>query len=305
MEHISKPISRVWRMLSGLVVLAFVSCAVWWLFYIPSVGKGGLLLAVGATLMPLFWEKVGVIGKMFWIAMLFALLAIEYRAIDKDRMDGAAAENQRRTAENAEFQKIADGLTTSIRQSQEQFVATMDKSNRAIGLQMTAVDELSINLDTLTGADSFCYLGFTTGQQYLPFVHIGKFPLYEVSARIVDLDQSGRIKQGNLMGVTVSVGDMIRGHASIQPLPNGLGSSPDYFNANVFFNARNGDWMELLREQRVNGKLVRAMRVVGRFTSLKKEKPLCETIDPEFPREPNGDIDSDFHSSGPKLPRCQ
>jgi hypothetical protein len=58
---------------------------IWWLFHLPSAGYGGLALAMGATLMPLVWEKVGVLCKMGWIAMLFVLLAVEYRAIDEDR----------------------------------------------------------------------------------------------------------------------------------------------------------------------------------------------------------------------------
>jgi hypothetical protein len=97
---------------------------------------------------------------------------------------------------------------------------------------------------------------------------------------------------------------MIRGHANIQAIPNGLVSSADYFNANIFFTARNGDWNELLRTQRVDGKMVRAIKVSGRFTSLKNEEVLCETIDPEFPKK---DIEHNFQlaENGEKPPPCK
>jgi hypothetical protein len=227
-----------------------------------------------------------------WILIAFSLFVIEIRAITKDRRDFANDEASRRKEENAKFQSIADGITASIKQGQEQFGTTMG--------------ELSTNLNTMTGAGSARYLGTintTQAQQYLAFIHIGQFPLYGVTARIVELDREGKVTPGNLVGVTIPVGDMIKGHANIQPFPNGLVISPDYFNANVFFTARNGDWQELLRERRVNGELLTALRVVGRFTSLKKEQTICERIDPKFPKKPNGDIDDDFRV-GPKVPRC-
>jgi hypothetical protein len=113
MEDSSKPTSRM-GVLSWFFVLAFSGCGIWWFFYIPSVGKGGLLLAVGATLMPVFWEKVRVIGKMSWIAMLFVLLFAEYRAIDKDRADFAHDQSVARQEEIANFRAITDSLTLTV-----------------------------------------------------------------------------------------------------------------------------------------------------------------------------------------------
>ena len=63
MEQISEPAIRVWRVLSWVAALGFLGLGTWWMFYLPTVGKGGIVLAVGATLMPLFWEKTGVVGK--------------------------------------------------------------------------------------------------------------------------------------------------------------------------------------------------------------------------------------------------
>ena len=145
------------------------------------------------------------------------------------------------------------------------------------------------------------FLRFTPGQPYLGLFHVGKF-LYRVTARIVEEDRDGRVRQDNLPGLNVPVGDMFKGHASILPVPAGLGGFRSYFNAKNFFTARNGDWVETLRNSHETEKLVLAMRVIGRFTTLKSEKPLCEIIDPDFPRQPNGDIDGDFRAPHSKLP---
>lgn len=281
-----------------IVLLAF------WGIKTPSPGEAVAVLAVAAAVMTVLGEMKGK-EKVAWLLLLFGFLWVELTSIKVERKAQDDIQKEARAEQLKHFGEIGDGIKQSIAESDRNFNATMGKSNQVIGLQTTTIVGLNTNLKTLTGADSFCYLGFTVGQQYLPFIHVGKFPLYGIYARIVELDQNGGVSQNNLTGVTISVGDMITGHGNLQPVPIGLGRSPDYFNANIFFTARNGDWMELLRERRVGGKLVRAMRVTGKFTSFKKEKALCETIDPEFPRKLNGDIDSDFFSSSTELPRCQ
>lgn len=97
-----------WEISSWIVVSLFIEVGVWWFFYRPSVGKGGLLLAVGATLMPLCWEKIGTAAKMSWIAMLFLLLGVEYRTIDKDKVESDAKLT-------AHFQQISDQEKNDLR----------------------------------------------------------------------------------------------------------------------------------------------------------------------------------------------
>jgi hypothetical protein len=85
---------RIWQALSWLSVVVFLCFGIWWMLYLPTVGKGGLFLAAGAVLMPLFWEKIDVIGRMSWVAMLFLLLGVEYRAIDKEHHDNDDAQKK-------------------------------------------------------------------------------------------------------------------------------------------------------------------------------------------------------------------
>jgi len=155
-------------------------------------------------------------------------------------------------------------------------------------------------ISQLTGSESYAVLMYVPGQTFLAFVHEGKYPLYGVSARIADLDQMPK----NVMGVTIAVGDMIRGHVNMESMPAGIPTSGDHFNANVFFTARNGDWTELLRVVRVNDGWARAIRVIGQFTSLKKAKVMCETMDPKFPHNDKKTLDEFKPINGPKPPRC-
>ena len=64
-------------------------------------------------------------------------------------------------------------------------------------------------IKTQTGGDSYAYLLFVPKQGFLAFAHHGDYPLYSVNATIVDLDN---LNMG--VGITIPVGDMIKGHAT-------------------------------------------------------------------------------------------
>jgi hypothetical protein len=121
MAEMSEDELRMWERLSWSAVVVFSGVGIWWSFRLPTVGKGGLLLAMGATLMPLFLDKIASIGKMAWIAMLFILLSVEYRAIDSDREKNE--ETQRK-----ELTKIGEGFQGVLTQQQSNFTALMQTS---------------------------------------------------------------------------------------------------------------------------------------------------------------------------------
>ncbi len=121
MPDVSEAAARIWKILGWISVLGFLAVGVRWFFHIPSTGKGGVLLAVGATLMPLFWERVCVINRMFWVAMLFVLLAVEYRAIDKDQADAISRQQDA-------LQKIGQGFTNLLTAQQTSFGSLINQS---------------------------------------------------------------------------------------------------------------------------------------------------------------------------------
>ncbi len=156
MAEPSKSSLRVLGIFYWLCLLALL-LGIWWMFHLPNIGKGGLFLAVGATLMPLFWEKVGTIARTFWIAMLFLLLAVEYRAIDKDRADFARDETYRGQEENKKFSKIGITITNNVQKlldhSDSEFAKTMARSDAIIS-------GVADSIKTQTGGNSRCYIDF-------------------------------------------------------------------------------------------------------------------------------------------------
>jgi hypothetical protein len=96
------------------VLLPCIAVGLWWSWELPTPGKGGLLLALVATLMTLFWEKHNVILRSAWIAVLFIIFSVEYRAIDKDRRDFAAEQKNARHEERESFGKLLDKEQTNL-----------------------------------------------------------------------------------------------------------------------------------------------------------------------------------------------
>jgi len=178
----------------------------------------------------------------------------------------------------------------------------MQRSDELLNLQARSLGELSENINTLTGGDSFIFLSyFSPRQQFLFFIPVGKYPLYDVSARIHDTQKPiSSDLFGNLFGSTIGLGDVIPQNGGlVRPIPPWFSRS-DEISVNIFFSARNGTWTELLRARPADG--ARAIRVLGRFTSLKKEKIICETISPGFPLD---DPDGLGTPSVPRPPKCE
>jgi hypothetical protein len=149
--------------------------------------------------------------------------------------------------------------------------------------------------NAITGGDSFCEMGLRVPDAKsaaiaLPvFVHHGKYPLYDVSARIVDLDELERRKQQGLPidpGLTLRPGNMTPSHAVILDIPLQHPSGRD-FNYNIFFVARNGTWTQQFRMHRAGDGWAKATNIVG----PDGRKELFSDITKDFPRGPAGEID--------------
>lgn len=145
----------------------------------------------------------------------------------------------------------------------------------------------------ITGGDSVCYL---VGSPIAPdslgnlaLVHHGRHPLYNVNARIVDLelfDQFiGNLTFDNIQRTEIHwrFGDLIPGHASTVDgsIPLGTGDTRRF---NIFFTARNGSFVQLLRFRRVNGSWLSATKVEMGETRF-------EQIQERFPRNSEGTVD--------------
>lgn len=144
-----------------------------------------------------------------------------------------------------------------------------------------------------TGGDSYCYFGVGINGNTATWtvVHQGKYPLYNVCARIVDLSLfQVAMNSGNIFDADTNfkIGDIGQSQAVlVHSMDLGSGNARDF---NVFFSARNGFYTQLLRFRCVNGKWLSA-------TSVTPMAPACQTnqvhhkVDPGYPLDVHGKPD--------------
>jgi len=139
-------------------------------------------------------------------------------------------------------------------------------------------------LNQITGGDSFCYLQFTMfnydqNTALLMAIHKGLHPIYDVHARMVDLD---RMHEARLTGTSpfsfdtnLDVPTLMPNKATgLQPFLVGTATERRF---NIFWTARNGDWVQLLRLAKVNGLWQWAIRV------KRGQSIIFEQISADFP----------------------
>jgi hypothetical protein len=186
------------------------------------------------------------------------------------------------------------GFWSSWRQSS--FNTTLTEKNSEIAqLQLESSN-------AITGGNSFAYMVLLvpdpkSSSAVIPvFVHNGKYPLYDVQARIADLDEFKRLtdqKEFNaataaLLGTTLQVGNLTPGFAStmraVLPHPSGQN-----FSYNVFYVARNGAWIQSLRMRWVGDGWAMANKVIGG----PENKELFREVSSNYPLNEKGEVEWD------------
>lgn len=149
-------------------------------------------------------------------------------------------------------------------------------------------------VNLVTGGKSFCYMAVSSINPesnigLLTFVHSGDHPMFNVAARIVDLEEFAKLKDNinihnfQQADINIGIGDFAKSAALVRgPFPLGEG---DKRNFNIFFSARNGWFNQLLRFRKINGQWVQATRVE------RDGEVLYERIDDNYPRTKEGSVD--------------
>jgi hypothetical protein len=143
----------------------------------------------------------------------------------------------------------------------------------------------------VTGGDSFCYarpvlhLAGAT-QFHWMFVHVGRYPLFDVSVRIVNLDRPAHQVD---LGLNRALGTLFPGRAHGPMLAQTRVPLHSY---NLFFVARNGAWTQEIRWVDLReGGLAIVDRV--RREGAPADQPVHLEMSPEFPRDAKGQVDWD------------
>ena len=169
----------------------------------------------------------------------------------------------------------------------------------------TKIAELNEQIaKSITGGDSYCYLDFRlmgadANRPTIVVVHRGKYPIYELNARIVDLQKTAEIREAKGSRLTlddVKAADTSMAIGQIAPtqariLTDWQLPDRDEQDYNIFFSARNGFFTQLVRFRRhsVMGYRVQATKV---FRGVSDDgKTLLEKVDPGFPLDAQGKVE--------------
>jgi hypothetical protein len=169
-----------------MLLAAFSSVYLYWRWNTPTPGKSVAMLAAAAAVITFRAEMKG--GEKFlWSLLLIGFLVMEFTSIDKDHQQQAQVLKE----ERERFGEIGRGIDATIKQSEQGFAATTQRSNeimvataKAIGLSHKALSEL-------TGGDSYAYfsavpnMGSGSPVTYPMTVWIdGIYPMRNMSATI-------------------------------------------------------------------------------------------------------------------------
>ena len=124
--------------------------------------------------------------KATWMLIISSLLIVEVLAIRKERQFNEVAERGRVEEQRQQFSAIGDGIKNTIEQSQKQFIETMSRADKEIGLSQA-------NLDHLTGGKTYLLVtpipvpidGLNKLKLLMSIV--GKNPLYDLNMRLTKL----------------------------------------------------------------------------------------------------------------------
>lgn len=153
------------------------------------------------------------------------------------------------------------------------------------------------NAALVTGGDSFCYLEISNLDEgknagMCVVVQQGGYPLYGVSARVVDLHRFAQLPEKTAQSVfgedlMLEIGDMAAGSATLaleKPLVLGKSDARDF---NIFFSARNGFFHQQLRFRRRNGEwLCKTVVIRDGETIFEKEDPGYPSDKPDSTQQP-------------------
>ena len=162
-----------------------------------------------------------------------------------------------------------------------EYLEKMAEVNSRLDALLGSINE-GINeiLGNVMGGDSFCSLHLanisaTTNRGLIGFWTFGKYRLYNVKARVADLDSRQEI--------FLNVGELAPGITSTrETIDLGTGPRKRY---NIFFTARNGRFTQQLRYVKVDNAWIAASRITM------NNKIVLVDVPPAYPLNESGEVD--------------
>lgn len=213
-----------WNRVCFVMELCFIPLALHWTPYahLPPPGYSVAYIAIAAAFMSVH-EEMGDWQKSLWLILIAAFLAIELRAIGKDRWDNQEVQRMDRGADQQSFNDIFIQQTVQfgaiIKEQQQDFAQTMKTFEAAQNTEqrdfsgvLTKEKELYDHEEQLAESTSGILIpdSLPTPDNYCVRKYPGKFAvLYGDNTAIVDAFPHTVIRS--------TIGDLIR----LEKLPNG------------------------------------------------------------------------------------
>src|SRR5579863_9917247 len=131
----------------------------WWQWHPPIGVYIGVLACVGVIVPWLFRspEKMGRGEKAIWTAIMLALVMLEINTLYQDRNEHDAEQNQARCEQIERFGQIADGIKEAVKQSQQEYIDTIEHVDGVLETTQQVSRLAQKNLENVTGGNSFAY----------------------------------------------------------------------------------------------------------------------------------------------------
>src|ERR1035437_2668023 len=264
-----------WALLS-----VFCALAIRWLLETPSPGKAVAALAVVATVMTLR-ENLSGLEKTSLTLLLFVLVFIEIKAIDKDRAENQAQQKAFFQAQQKSFNDITTQAGQNFASTTQGLTTSINGMNTVLGTTQSVAKLAKDDLESVTGGNRVVALEITpsltqkdmgTAFVFAPDRGIVR----NVQVRVVNLalfDEDVKQKRPPELGgisahdMYFDVGDLGPGLGKDLKPPIALGPG-DFVRFNIFFSGLNGAWIENLYMRKKNGYWREAFRVFRKKTKL-------------------------------------
>jgi hypothetical protein len=273
-------------------MIGFLIVSVIFLIWTPPIGIAIGVLGAVAAIMALRGEMHGG-EKVLWTSIIFTLLFVEVRAIDKDQHEKA----EDRWAANRHFQHIAGEVESVIAQNQKAIEINQQDFR-------TTLERFSDSANMITGGNTSCYLDiFPVAPEKNAVNHaasmavkkVGKYPLHGITVTITDNARYSkyyeRLTPSQLSAENSTMMDRAAEASTLrEPIRDfatpELGINPYYLSDeagesfSILFFANNGYWLERLELRRLGpDKWVKAMWVEA------PSNPYYVRIDKDYPRK--------------------
>ncbi|PXX43049.1 hypothetical protein [Undibacterium pigrum] len=216
--------------------------------------------------------------KEFWLPVTLTFLAWLYSSYQK---------NPKNTAEIIGIFSMCGFWVAQWNRISRQL--KVDKNLNGIEAKaeklLEKLDEKTLNLvNHITGGDGFCYATpvVLIGEAMTwTFTCVGGHPIHDVSVRLINVENLGGTSHD-----FHDIGTLFPEFGAVYAKTVGKWeSSLPIGNFLVFFNARNGRWIQELKWIVEEGKVISASRIIRGTSDFAAQDPIYFEVDPEYPWE--------------------